>query len=525
MSEPSKQRSVIRSALAMAVGTFSSRILGYVRDAVMLHLFPTTVTDAFVVAFRLPNIFRRLLGEGALSASFIPVYSDARVASAERARQVSSAVFTIVFSVAVLISVTCFVFMEPILDYLVGDPQGYAAVPGKFERTVYLSRIMIFYLVLVSTYAFHMAVANTAGYFFVPAFGATLFNFGLIVFTLLPFEIGAHPGSSMAWGVIAGGVLQMGVVAWLLWRLRVLPRLTLAWGGSEVRRVFLNMVPGLFGLGVYQVMMIVNTKFAARLGEGAQTYIYTADRILELPQSLIAVSLGAALLPRFSSLEATGERAQFLAEANQAVRMLLFLSLPAAVGMWVLAGPITEVLFMRGQFGPRDAAVVAEIVTIYGVLMLFSSLTRVTTPAFYALKNTWLPAVVAFFILCVHIVLGDRLVDEFGVVGLAMSTSATAVLNVLVLQYFFYRMIGPLGYGSIFVSVLRMIPALGALGAFAHFAYAWLHGLLGAIPEGRTLALALVIGVGMLIYFGVARACGSETAVKVAGIMNRRLRR
>lgn len=502
----------------MAVGTFSSRILGFVRDKVMLHLFPKEVTDAFVVAFRVPNVFRRLLGEGSLSVSFIPIYVEARASSEERAKHLANAVFTIVLAVSTFVSVACFVFMEPIMRYLVDDPRGFGANPAKVVQTIYLARIMIFYLVLVSTYAYHTAIANTLGHFFVPAIGPTLFNVGLIIFTVFNFELGAYPGSSQSWGVIFGGVLQAFTVIWLLIRLRMLPRISFRWGGSDVKRVFLNMVPGLFGLGVYQVMMIVNTKFAARLPEGTQTYIYTADRILELPQSMIAVSLGAALLPRFSDLNTAADRSGFLAEANQAVRMLLYLTLPAAVGMYVLAMPLTEVLFQTGAFTMTDANNTARVVEIYSVLMLFTSLSRITSPAFYAMKNTWLPAAVAFFVLMLHIAVAPYFVDRFGLTGLATATSASSILNIVVLQIFFYYWIGPLGYGSIFMSVLRMIPGLAAMAAFCHYAFPYLRPM-----TGRTLALTLVILGSMLIYFGLTVLSGSEAGQRVLGVFRRRV--
>lgn len=520
------KQSVIKSALAMATGTFSSRILGFLRDAIMLSLFPRGVTDAWVVAFRLPNMFRRLLGEGSLSVSFVPVFAEARAGSRARAEELSNAVFTIVLAISVMISVACFVFMEPILRYLVDDPRGFGAVPGKVEQTIYLARIMIFYLVLVTTYAYHMAIANTLGYFFVPAIGPTLFNFGLIVFTVMRTELGEYAGSSQSWGVIFGGVLQAGVVAWLLWKVGYLPRLTWRWSGRDavvardIKRVFYNMVPGLFGLGVYQVMLIVNTKFAARLGEGSQSYIYAADRILELPQSLIAVSLGAALLPRFSDLHVSGERGKFLAEANQAVRMLLYLSLPSAVGMWVLAGPITSVLFGRGTFTAEDTLQTARIVEVYAVLMLFSSWARVTAPAFYAMKNTVLPAMVALFVLIVHVFVGSWTVDTYGLTGLAVATSASSILNILILQIFFHRMIGPIGMGSIIMSALRLVPGLAAMGAFCYYGFPHAHDLFG-----RTMGLFLVIGGAMAIYFGVTSMTGSETAGKVLGMLKRRVKR
>ena len=512
----------------MAAGTFSSRILGYVRDAVMLALFPRAVTDCWVVAFRVPNMFRRLFGEGALSVSFIPIYVEARTESDARARRLSDATFTIVFAISLFISVACFVLMEPLMRFLVDDPRGFGSVPGKVEQTIYLSRIMVFYLVLVSTYAYHMAIANTLGYFFLPGIAPTLFNFGLIVFTLMPFELGRYAGSAQSWGVIAGGILQAGVVLWLLVKKGVLPRFTLKWRDPDVKSVFINMLPGLFGLGVFQVMTIANTKFAARLSEGAQSYIYTADRILELPQALIAVSLGAALLPRFSELHSRGEKQNFLDEANQAVRMLLYLSLPAAVGMFTLALPITQVLFRYGAFTQTDSENTAAVLSIYAVLLLFSSLSRVTAPAFYAIKNTWLPAVVALGVLLVHISVGPWLVAHYGLIGLASATSASAILNICVLQICFYHWIGPLGYGRIFKGVVRLIPGLIGLAVFCHFGYAILLQVVALFAHGqvaRTLSLAGTIGVGMMIYFGLTMITGSEAGVQVRGILMRRLRR
>jgi putative peptidoglycan lipid II flippase len=484
------------------------------------------VTDAFVVAFRLPNMFRRLLGEGSLSVSFIPIYVEARARSKEDGERLANAVFTIVLSLSVVISLACFIWMEQIIRFLVDDPRGFGSVPGKVTQTIYLARIMIFYLFLVSTYAFHMAVANTIGHYFIPSIGPTLFNFGLILFTILPFEWGAYPGSTQSWGVIAGGVLQSGIVIWLLIKEGHLPKISFAWRDPHVAQVFRNMVPGLFGLGVFQVMTVVNTKFAASLKEGAQSYIYAGDRILELPQSLIAVSLGAALLPRFSELHTSGERSKFLAEANQAVRMLLYLTLPAAVGMYILALPISEVLFMQGAFSAADARATASVVEIYSVLMLFSSLSRVTAPAFYAIKNTWLPAAVAFFVLVLHISIGPYLVASYGLQGLASATSFSSILNIVILQFFFYFIIGPLGYGSIAASVARLVPGLLALALFCHATYPWLLSVGEPYLHGKvlkTLALSVVVGCGMLIYFGVTTVTGSEASQKVLSTIRRRL--
>ncbi len=522
------KRSVIQSAISMAMGTSSSRILGFLRDALFYALFPRAVTDSWVVAFQLPNMFRRLLGEGSLTPSFVPQYVEAQRHSPERARQLASAVFSIVFTVATLISIVCFVYMDSIIWTLVGDPRGFAAVPGKVEQTVYLARIMIFYLILVSTYAFHMAVANTHGYFFLPAIGPTLFNLGLIGSMLMGWEFGAYPGATPSLGVIFGGVLQVGVVIWLLWREQLLPRWTLNWRVPGVARVFVNMGPGLFSLGVFQLMTLMNTYFAARLPQGTQSYVYVADRILELPQSLIAVSIGTALLPRFSQLSGAVDRGEFLLEANRAVRILMYLSLPAAVGMYFLSLPMTQALFMRGAFSAEDAEKTASIVKIYSVLMLFSSLSRITTPAFYAMKNTLLPAAVALGVLLNHLILGPFLINKYGLTGLALATSVSAFLYVGVLQIFFHFWIGRLGYGRVALSVLRLAPALAALAAICHYLHAPLQAFFMdyVTPVGaRPLALGALIGIGMLSYFLLSVLFGSIEAKQVRDILLRRLRK
>lgn len=521
-----KNQSVIRSAASQALGTFSSRILGFVRDAVMFALFSRGVTDAYVVAFRLPNLFRRLLGEGSLSVSFIPVYVDARARSREQGEHLANAVFTIALALATIISLTCFVYMDQIIRFLVDDPHGFASVPGKVEQTIYLARIMIFYLMLVTTYAFHMAIANTLGHFFWPAIGPTLFNFALIIFTILPFEMGRYAGSSQACGVIAGGILQVALVSWVLIQEGVLPKLTLRVGGADVARVFRNLLPGFFGLGVFQLMTIVNTKFAAHLSEGAQSYLYAADRIMELPQALIAVSLSAALLPRFSELHARGERQDFLAEANESVRSLFYLSLPAAVGMFVLALPISEVLFMRGSFTLNDAVGTAEVIRIYAFLMFFSSWSRITGPAFFALKNTWLPAVVAFFVLLVHIALAPLVIARFGLQGLAGATAVSAFINIFVLQVMFRTLIGPLGFFPILKSITRLVPGLAGLGIFCYFIYPLSEDLLKVampIALARTLALGGVIGVAIFIYFYLTVLTKSESSERVFSLLRNRL--
>ncbi len=477
----------------MALGTFSSRILGFVRDALMLALFDRGATDAFVVAFRLPNMFRRILGEGALSASFVPLFVEARRLDRDRGRFLAGGVYTVVLCVAALVSTLGFFFMPQIIDFLVDDPRGFGAIPGKIEQTVHLAQIMAFYLILVTTYAFFTSMANTLGYFFWPAVGPTLFNLGLIIAMVLPQRWFSVEGESLAWGVMGGGVLQLATVLYILIRSGELPKLGWRWTKS-VRRVFLHTAPGLVGLGVFQLMTIVNTMFAARLGEGAQSFIYAADRILELPQSMVAVSLGAALLPRYSELEASGNRVGFLKETEGSIQALLHLMVPASLGMWFLAEPITQVLFMRGQFSGANAAATAEVVQVYAALLLSTSLSRILAPAFYALKNTWLPAAVAVAVLLVHIGIGHYLVDALGLKGLAMATALSSALNLLLLLVFFHILIGQIPYTNLFKYLVRHLPGFIVVALLCGWGYPFILSKMN-LWTSESVARGLTLGI------------------------------
>lgn len=213
----------------MSIGTMGSRLLGLARDMLLLAFFSRTVTDAFVVAFRLPNLFRRLLGEGSLSVSFIPVFVEVKTKHGEESAQnLASSIMTLLLITTSILSILGVIWMEPLLTSLVGG-EGFLKVPGKLEQTIFLARIMFSYLFLVTVYAYFMAILNALKYFLIPALAPALFNFILIVFILLPQSGSQVPGEMLSWGVIAGGVFQALLVAYKLYQLKYLPRLSLQW--------------------------------------------------------------------------------------------------------------------------------------------------------------------------------------------------------------------------------------------------------------------------------------------------------
>lgn len=512
-----------------------SRVLGMVRDILISTLFSRTVTDAFVVAFRLPNMFRRLLGEGSLSVSFIPVFvgelnvpaEELEAVRAQRARDLANGIYTILMIVTVTLTVLGIIFMEPLLRLMLRG-ESYLSIPGKLEQTVVLGRIMFGYLFLVTTYAYYMAIANALNKFLIPAMGPALFNLFCVISSILPQEWLDQPGAMSAWGVIVGGVFQALIVGVQIWRLGFFPRITMKLRTPGMWIVLRNMIPGILGSGVSQLTTIVNMTFASYLPEGSHSYVYWGDRILELPQSLIAISLGAALLPMLSKHWVEGKKQLMVETANKYLRFLLYLSMPAAVGMYVLALPLVQVLFVRGQFGYDDAIATVNVIQIYSVLLIFSGVTRVVVPSFYAMKNTWLPAVLGALSLLVHLGLCQFTIKEYGLNGLVGSTAASGMFNAVTLLICFRFMIGPIYFKQMLISLLRNVPALAALAAFSYYGYAWVEPQLEAfmgIHWARGVALLSIVGISIIGYIGISYKFGSEEAAQFIEVFQRKLKR
>ena len=253
------------------MGTMTSRVLGLVREMVLTAYFPRSITDAWTVAFRLPNVFRRILGEGALSVSFIPVFVEAHHDSPERAKNVMYGVYTLLLLILTVLTCLGIIYIEPLINIMLDE--NYGNIPGKLELTYRMARIMFGFVFLVSTYAFFMGILNALGSFAIAAMAPTLFNISMIVSTLIPSEKFPSPGDGLAWGVLVGGALQLFLLIPVLRSKDYFPNI--CWNIStliknpDVQKVFRNMLPGLFGLGLLQITTLVNQRFASELGEGA----------------------------------------------------------------------------------------------------------------------------------------------------------------------------------------------------------------------------------------------------------------
>ncbi len=495
----------------MAFGTMTSRILGLVRDMAFAALFSLTITDAWNVAFRLPNMFRRLLGEGSLSVSFIPIFVETKLQDESKARNLVNSFYVVLLLILAALTTAGILFAEPLVRFMVEDH--FDAVPGKFDLTVRFAQIMFGFIFLMSSYAYFMGILNALGSFALPAVAPTFFNIAMIIANFIPREWQAVEGDALAWGVIAGGILQTGILLPALAKRGYLPKLRFSGWSPQIANIFKNMIPGMLGMGLLQITTLINTNFASQMGEGSNSYIYYADRLLELPLSLVSVSLGTALLPTLSRLWASQEKSKMIETANYYVRLNLFVAIPAALGLFFLGIPIVELLFQRGKFSAADALETGSILQVYAFTLVVSSSVRVLVPSFYAIKNTWYPAVVSGVCLVGHIFIAPILMQKWGLQGLVLSTLISAFANFILLLAAYPWMIGRFPFGNLLMGVFKFSMAGIVLGFicqiyFPLFAQFNQWGL--SLNLNRLISLAVVILLAMIGYGLTSWALGVE---------------
>lgn len=540
-----ERRAVTAAAFVFALGTFASRILGLIRDRMTAQYFSVEVRDAFIVAFRLPNMFRRLLGEGALSVSMIPVLvelltkkandgasPDAQKAAAKR---LVGSIFTLLLTITTTLSLLAIVFMPDIIRLLVsGD--GYMSVPGKYELTVKLARVMFSFLILITMYAFFMAILNSLRRFALAAIAPTMFNIAMISAAI--FRDVAAPEKVLAWSVILGGFLQMAILIPSIVKAGYWPKLSFMWKIEgqwvpfwkvpEVRRVFKTLAPSLFGLSIVQFSSLISVYFASRLPQGSHFYLYCADRVLELPLSIFAVSVGSAILPTLSAQWARGDRDSMTATLSHSLRLIGFVAIPAAIGMFMLAQPITEVLFLGKEFKYQDVVATAEVIQVYSIGLIFTATTRILVQGFYSMGNTWYPAMVGAITLVVHLIFTWAGTTVFGLKGLAAASIFSSLVNLIMLAVAYGRWVGALGWPMIFGRVARFLVAGVALAAGC-LVYDPIINEFGSRFFTRTFALGIAILLGGGLYMGVAAALNleeyRETTARVIDKIVRKLKR
>jgi putative peptidoglycan lipid II flippase len=428
---------LLRAASTISLLTLTSRITGLVREQMTAGLFgASALTDAFLVAFRIPNLLRRLFAEGAFSQAFVPLLAASRATQGDEAtHDLIDAVATVLLWALIATSLLGIV-AAPALVWLLG---GGLSAPA-FDASVVMTRFMFPYIGCMSLVALSAGILNTWRRFIVPAASPVLLNLSMIAcgWALVgPLERAGHPGIyGMAAGVMLGGVLQLAVQWPALSRIGMRPRMRWSWGGLRraqahpgVKRMLINMGPALLGVGVSQLSLMINTQISSRLAEGATSWLNYADRLMEFPIGLLGVALSAVLTPQLSAAQASGETQRYSRLLDWGLRMVVLFALPCAVALLVFAKPLTAVLYHRGAFTATDVAHTAQSVMGWGVGLMGLIAVKVLAPGFYARQDTGTPAKIAIGVLVLTQGFNLVFVPWVGVAGLALSIGLGALVN------------------------------------------------------------------------------------------------
>ena len=491
--------------------TFISRVLGLVRDSAIAAVFgATAATDAFFVAFKIPNLFRRLFAEGAFSQAFVPVLAGYRTGqSAQAVRELLDAVAGVL--AGILLAVTAVgVLAAPLIIGLVAP--GFVDDTARFDLSVQLLRLTFPYLFFVSLTAFLGGVLNTWERFAVPAVTPALLNVALIACTLWLAPRLDAPIFALAVGVLLGGLLQLGLQLAAAARAGILPRPRWQWRHPGVQRILLLMVPGIFGVSVAQLNFLVDTLIASFLQEGSISWLYFADRLMEFPVGIFGVALGTVILPSLSRRHASRDLAGFSRTLDWGLRMVVLITLPAAAGLAVLAQPILATLFHYGRMSAVDVAMSANALMAYAFGLTGFILVKVLAPGFFSQEDTRTPVKAGVAALLTNLVLNLILVWPLQHAGLALATSLAAFVNAGLLWVMLVRKGSYRPEPGWTAFLLRVGLATAGMALALALAQAPAEIWLARSIWARVFHLTLLILAGMGVYVVLAIAAGLRRA-------------
>ncbi len=430
---------LLRALATVSSMTFVSRVLGYARDFFIARFFGAGfATDAFFVAFRIPNLLRRMFAEGAFSQAFVPILSEYKNRqSAEETRSLVDAIGTILF-LLLLAATVIGMLAAPLIGYLF-VPRWFHAEPDKFALTVQLLRITFPYILFISLVALAAGVLNTWSRFAVPAFTPVLLNVSFIVAAAFFAERFDPPVLALAWAVFIGGALQLALQLPFLARIGMLPRWRLDLRHPGAVRVLKLMVPAAFGVSVSQVSLLINTIFASFLVTGSVSWLYYADRLMEFPAGVLGVAVGTILLPSLSRHHASGATEEYGKLLDWGLRVTLLLALPAAAALAVLAVPLITTLFHYGRFGADDVWMTRQALVAYSLGLVGMILVKILAPGFYARQNVVTPVKIGLVTLAATQLMNLAFIVPLKHAGLALAIGLGACLNAALLYRYLRR--------------------------------------------------------------------------------------
>ena len=498
---------LLRALATVSSMTLLSRILGFARDFFIARVFGAGLaSDAFFVAFRIPNLLRRLFAEGAFSQAFVPVLSEFRnKREPEETRELVDAVAS-VLAIALFAATVIGVALAPVIIYVTAP--GFAASPEKFTLTVQLLRITFPYIFFISLVALAAGVLNTWSRFAVPAFTPVLLNLSFIVGAAFLAPYFDPPVLALAWAVFAGGVLQLLFQLPFLARIRMLPRWRPRLFHPGVTRVLKLMAPAIFGVSIAQLSLVINTIFASFLASGSVSWLYYADRLMEFPSGMLGVALGTILLPSLSRYYAEENPAEYSKLLDWGLRLTLLLAAPAAAALAILSMPLIATLFHYGSFTAHDAWMTREALGAYSLGLVGLILVKILAPGFYARQNVVTPVKIGLATLLATQLMNLAFIVPFKHAGLALSIGLGACLNAALLYYQLRRhgiFTPQAGWGGF---LARFAAALAVMATGLYFSMGSSDWWLAAGWQDKLPALAALVVGGALMYGATLHVLG-----------------
>ena len=493
---------IARAAGVVGGATLISRVLGYARDMVIAYFFGAGLaTDAFFVAFRIPNTLRRLFGEGSMTVSFIPVYTDYIIhRTKEESQELVDVAFTLASSVLMALTILGMVFSPQIVAVLAPGFKD----PKQIELTILMTRIVFPYLFFIGLVALAMGILNTHRHFAAPALAPTLLNLSMIASAYFLFHRFTEPIVSLGIGVFCGGVIQLAFQLPFLIKKGVMFRFNFHFIHPAIKRICILMGPALVGVAVAQINVFVGQILASYLLEGSISYLYFAYRLIEFPLGIFVIAMGTAALPSFSQLVSEGKTEEFRDAIGFSVRLVIFVTIPAMVGIIVLRVPIIHLLFQHGAFDYQDTLMTARALFYYGIGLWAIAGARIIAPAFYAVQDTKTPVKMAAVSLFANVGLSLILMGPMKHAGLALANSLASMIYVSLLLVWLRRKIGDIDWARILRSLIQIAVASAATGWVAY----WIIGKIPWVGPGywgdKVFFLAVGIVAGVFTYIAIS---------------------
>lgn len=517
-------KKIVSATLIMSLATTISRISGLLRDVVVARLFGAGLaTDAFFMAFTIPNLLRRFFAEGSLTAAFVPVFSDVfNKRGEQQAQQLANRCATLLLLVMLIIVVLGLVSSPWIVK---GIGFGFSQVEGKLELTHRLNLVMFPYIALVSMLALVTGILNVRGHFFLPSVSPLLLNLAMIAGALNLGFLFEHPIFGLAVGVLVGGVLQLLLQFPMLMRYRIRLRFDFRFRhDTQLKKIALLMLPGLAGVAIYQINVVVTRLLASFLPEGSVSYLYYGQRLFEFPQGVFIVSLAQAALPLMSQQLARDDQEGMRHSLTFALALIVLVTLPASIGLMFCAKPVFSLFFLGGEFGMTDLNNTALALICFAPGLLFVGCSRITAQTFYALQDTRTPVIISFWTLLVNLLLGLLLMRPLGFLGLALALTLASMFNAFVLLLSLQKRIEMRLMTTVLRNILRALPACLIMAVLVYVILGLLDWEQSGLVWQKALTLGTAISGGGLVFVGSCLALKIDEVHQLLQMVKKRFK-